>query len=370
MSNNNEYQVIGLMSGTSLDGVDIAYCRFWKADNQWNFELNCSETIPYTSRWVHILSSLEKSSALTFQQIHTEYGFYLGNLSKQFIKKHGISPDFVASHGHTIYHSDFKTHILTDDTGASINKKITVQIGCGGAIAATCGLPTICDFRTTDVALGGQGAPLVPICDKLLFKEYDFCLNLGGFANISYEHNNERIAYDICPVNIVMNALCLTIGKNYDNKGRIASGGNVNEKLLDTLNALPFYHLPADTPKSLGKEWVIQNINPILETYHLTSEDALRTFAEHISIQIANVLHQKSLGKLFITGGGAFNTFLIERIQNRISHQVVIPTRKTIEFKEALAFAFLGVLRMRNEINCLKSVTGASKNSVSGAIYL
>jgi anhydro-N-acetylmuramic acid kinase len=371
MNNRNEYHVIGLMSGTSLDGVDIAFCTFSNnANGIWNYEIRFAETVAYPLEWKNMLSSIENATALIFQQIHLEYGFYLGNLVKQFVEKHQIKADFIASHGHTIFHADFKPHLLRIKNRTDFSKKITVQIGSGSAIAAECNLPVVCDFRTTDVALGGQGAPLVPIGDKLLFPEYEFCLNLGGFANISYQHNEDRIAYDICPVNIVMNALCAKLGKSYDDGGGLASSGKLNELLLNELNALVFYHLPLHKPKSLGKEWVIENINPLLEKYNLSVEDALNTMVEHIAMQIAKVIQSTAPGKLFITGGGAFNTYLIERIQKYITHKVVIPPQKTIEFKEALIFAFLGVLRMRNEINCLKSVTGAGKDNVGGAVYM
>jgi anhydro-N-acetylmuramic acid kinase len=349
------YNVIGLMSGTSLDGVDIGFCRFCINENKWTYEIIRAETIAYSANWKQALLNCEKTDALTFQQTHTNYGFYLGKLVTDFIKKYNIKVDFVSSHGHTIFHQP--------------EKKLTVQIGSGSAIAAECNLPVVCDFRSLDVALGGQGAPLVPIGDKLLFSEFDFCLNLGGFANISYQYNDQRIAYDICPTNIVMNAICTTIGKEYDNEGALARNGIINEQLLQELNQLSFYQLPLDSPKSLGKEWVLKNINPLLKNYNLTEADILRTFCEHAALQIVKTINNKPSGKLLITGGGAYNTFFIELIKKQTSHQVIIPAKNTIEFKEALIFAFLGVLRMRNEINCLKSVTGALHNNCGGAIY-
>jgi anhydro-N-acetylmuramic acid kinase len=350
-----QYNVIGLMSGTSLDGVDIAFCRFNVDKNRWSFNIDQAETISYPSVWKQKLLSLEKTDALTFQQTHIDYGNYLGGLVFDFINKYNLSADFVSSHGHTIFHQP--------------EKKITVQIGAGSAISAECNLPVVCDFRSTDVALGGQGAPLVPIGDKLLFSEYDFCLNLGGFANVSYEYNNQRIAYDICPVNIVMNDICNQLGKEYDNEGQIARSGNVNNELLNELNQLSFYQLPANTPKSLGKEWVLQFIFPLIKKHNLTPADTLATFCEHIAMQIAKTLEGKPSGKLLVTGGGTYNTFLMARINVQTSHQIIVPEKTHIEFKEALIFAFLGVLRMRNEINCLSSVTGASKNNVGGAVY-
>jgi anhydro-N-acetylmuramic acid kinase len=369
LKNTSNYTIASLMSGTSLDGVDIAICKIALEDEKWLYEIIKAETIPYSAEWKQTLLSLEDTPALRFQQINIEYGFYLGKLLTNFIAKHAINPDFIASHGHTIFHADFTCSLLKSTDGNALTKKLTVQIGAGSAIAAECDLPVVCDFRTLDVALGGQGAPLVPIGDMLLFAEYDFCLNLGGFANVSYQYNNQRIAFDICPVNIVMNAVCATIGKEYDNDGELASSGIVNEELLNELNNLSFYQLPLNSPKSLGKEWVIEHINPLLKKYELSPKNILRTIVEHVAMQIANVLKTKPEGEILVTGGGTFNTFLLERIKKHTSHQLIIPPKSIIEFKEALIFAFLGVLRIRNEINCLKSVTGAKANSAGGIVY-
>ena len=349
------YSVIGLMSGTSMDGVDIAFCRFSADQNKWGYEIVVGETVAYPDFWKQTLVHLEKADGITFQQTNVDYGIYLGRLVFDFIKKHDLKPDFVSSHGHTIFHQP--------------QKKLTVQIGSGSAIAAECNLPVVCDFRSLDVSLGGQGAPLVPVGDKLLFSEFDYCLNLGGFANVSYQFNGQRIAFDICPVNIVMNAICSKLGKEYDSGGELARKGTIHESLLRELNALPFYKLPLDSPKSLGKEWVIKNVDPLLEKYDLTETDLLRTFCEHSASQIAKALNKKPCGSLLITGGGVYNKFLLENIKKLTIHQLTIPAKDTIEFKEALIFAFLGVLRMRNEVNCLKSVTGAKYDNIGGAVY-
>ena len=255
--------------------------------------------------WRERLLSMEIAPANAFQQTNTDYGFYLGGLVSDFIIKHEIKADFVSSHGHTVFHQP--------------EKKLTVQIGLGSAIASRCKLSVVCDFRSLDVALGGQGAPLVPIGDKLLFSEYDFCLNLGGFANVSYDISSSdgerlRCAFDICPVNIVMNPICETLGKPYDDKGEIARSGMISNYLLNEFNQIGFYKSIPDSPKSLGKEWVIKNINPILDRYELAENDLLRTFCEHIAFQIGKSLKNKPDGKLLITGGGAYNSFLVECI--------------------------------------------------------
>lgn len=349
-----QYNVIGLMSGTSLDGLDLAACTFFLEENRWRFELLASETIPYSAEWKNRLLSLEHTDAMSFHQTHAEYGNFLGLRVADFIIKHQLKIDFIASHGHTIFHQP--------------EKKFTVQVGAGSAIAAKCALPVVCDFRSPDVALGGQGAPLVPIGDRLLFSEYDQCLNLGGFANISFEHKDQRIAFDICPVNILLNPLAEKLGKAYDENGNWAREGMVSNYFLNELNQLSYYKQIVPGPRSLGKEWVIQQVQPLLDQYELETTDLLRTITEHAAIQIARILNEKG-GRVLVTGGGAYNEFLLERIRALSKAELVIPDRKIIEFKEAIIFGFLGVLRIREENNCLSSVTGALRDHSSGAIY-
>jgi anhydro-N-acetylmuramic acid kinase len=264
-----------------------------------------------------------------------------------------LNIDFIASHGHTIFHQP--------------NKKITFQIGDGSAIAAETGLPVVCDFRSLDVALNGQGAPLVPIGDRMLFNDFQYCLNLGGFANISFEKNNKRTAFDICPVNIILNFLSEITGSSFDNKGKIASSGKVDHALLSALNQKKYYK--KNPPKSLGKEWVISEILPLLALDTISISDKLRTFCEHIADQITKVLPPDMPAKVLVTGGGAHNDFLVRLLKQKSKNEIILPDKKTIDYKEALIFSFLGVLRMRNEINCLKNVTGASKDNIGGAVY-
>jgi len=346
------YHVIGLMSGTSLDGLDIAYCRFSKIKDQWEYQILEAETIPYSDPWRMRLGNLENSTALEFAFADTEFGHLLGQLTQSFITRHSIHPVFIASHGHTIFHQP--------------DKKLTTQIGKGSAIAFETGLPVICDFRSLDVAHGGQGAPLVPIGDKHLFAGYDFCLNLGGFANISFDKGNQRIAFDICPVNMVLNHLTTQLGLLFDEGGYLASTGCIDTMLLDSLNQIPYYH--RQPPKSLGKEWVVSSILPLLNHSGLSVPDLLCTFCEHVAIQTGYNTGQQWIKKLLITGGGARNTFLLERLRAHVIPQIIMPDPLTIDFKEALIFAFLGLLRWRNEVNCLKSVTGATSNVSGGSI--
>jgi anhydro-N-acetylmuramic acid kinase len=350
MSDN--YRVIGVMSGTSLDGIDLAYCEFTKKDN-WTYKILAAETIEYSEDWKKKLNNLISESALEYVAIDIALGQYLGNSIKEFIQKHSLQPDFISSHGHTIFHQPAKS--------------ITSQIGNGAAIASICKVPLICDFRTKDVFLGGQGAPLVPIGDKLLFKDFDYCLNLGGIANISFEENNERIAFDICPANQPLNLFANLIGLEYDNQGTTASQGELNEELLQQLNYLSFYE--QKPPKSLGREWVDEHFLTVVDNFKISVSDKLRTICEHVAVQIAKAIPNEDNKKMLVTGGGAYNNFLIQLLKSKTKTEIIIPEDILIQYKEALIFAFLGVLRMRNENNCLSSVTGASEDSCSGAIY-
>lgn len=347
----NVYKVIGLMSGTSLDGVDLAYCEF-VYDKSWKYKIVCAETITYSEFWNTQLKNLINTAKSDAKGASFEYGKYLGLQIKNFIENHNISPDFIASHGHTIFHQP--------------ENKYTLQIGDGQAISDVVKLPVVYDFRSLDVQLGGQGAPLVPIGDRLLFGNYNYCINFGGIANISYEYNRNRIAFDICPVNMVLNHYSKKLGFEYDDEGQLASKGKLNIDLLNELNKLDYYQ--QSPPKSLGREWIEQNIFPLIEKLNLDPIDILRTFTEHIAIQISRVLKDLPNGIILITGGGAKNTFLIEQLQTIVNSEIIIPEESIVDYKEAMVFAFLGVLRWRNEVNCLASVTGASQDSSGGVI--
>jgi anhydro-N-acetylmuramic acid kinase len=312
-----------------------------------------SETIAYAKEWKEVLQQAISFSSEELFALDSTYGKYLGNIIQNFIEKYKIKNiDFIASHGHTVLHQP--------------EKGITLQIGSGEEIAKITKQKVVCDFRTQDVELGGQGAPLVPIGDALLFPEYDFCLNLGGFSNVSFRKEEQRVAFDICPVNIVLNFYANKIGLEYDASGKIASEGKRNEQLLEQLNALDFYKIAP--PKSLGLEWVQKEILPLIDAYKITISSILSTFVEHIAIQIADII--KDSGSVLITGGGVFNSFLMQRIEKHSNVKIKQAPDALIHYKEALIFAFLGMLKIDNQINCLKSVTGASKNHSSGLIFL
>ncbi len=350
----NNYNVIGVMSGTSLDGVDLSHIKFHLENNKWNFEILESETISYSQSWINQLKSAVDYSETALEKLNQEYTTLLASIISAFIEKHKIENlDAVCSHGHTILHQP--------------QNGFTLQIGNLPEISSLIRQTVVCNFRVQDVQLGGQGAPLVPIGDRILFSEYDYCINLGGFSNVSFEQNGKRIAFDISPVNTVLNYYANQLGLNYDDKGEISRSGRIDEKLLNDLNALDFYQ--QKFPKSLGFEFVKGTVLPIIESYKISIEDKLRTFTEHLALQTALALPKKK-GQMLVTGGGAYNDFLIERIQSNLPEmELIIPAPKILEFKEALIFALLGVLKLRDEINVLSSVTGAKMDHSSGIIY-
>jgi anhydro-N-acetylmuramic acid kinase len=340
---------IGLMSGTSLDGVDIAYVHFSK-NNTLKYKLLATETIPYNSEWYSKLKNAFQASGNTLTELNIAYGFYLGSLVKSFITRNNLSKvDFISSHGHTIFHNPAE--------------KYTLQIGHGAAITQTTGITCISDFRTQDVIMGGEGAPLVPIGDQLLFAEYDYCLNLGGFSNVSFDKNRKRTAFDICPVNILLNHYVQKLGKQYDSNGLIAQRGKLNQKLLDRLNNLDIYQ----QKKSMGYESLEKYYFPVIDKTTLEIPDILHTLVAHITSQIAKVLKPNTT--TLITGGGAYNTFLIKQLQSKTKSQIILPENTIIDYKEALIFSLLGLLRLHNQPNILSSVTGATHNHSSGVIF-
>ena len=345
MTKNVKYRVLGVMSGTSLDGIDLAICSFSKTKN-WQFSIEKSITLPYGKYWKETLQNLHAKSAAEIKLIDKKYGLFIGNTINNFLASTKV--DFIASHGHTIFHQP--------------ENKYTLQIGDGEVIAKITKTTIINDFRSLDVSLNGQGAPLVPIGDLHLFSNYKYCVNLGGFSNISIKNNGVITASDICPVNIVLNEVCRQLGIEYDNNGDIAKSGKLIPTLLEQLNSLDFYKQKA--PKSLSREWVKKNIYLLLKNYK--TKDILNTFCEHIAIQIGICLKNESA---LFTGGGVFNTYLIERIKYHSYSKMIIPDKTLINFKESLIFAFLGVLRIENQVNCLQSVTGAKRDNCGGVIH-
>ncbi len=342
------------MSGTSLDGIDLALCDIGES----GYKVLAAETVPYYEEWRQRLSTLENATALEYALANVELGHHFGKVINRFLEGKE-RPEAIASHGHTIFH---QPHL-----------GLTTQIGDGDAIAAETGLTVVSNFRTLDVALGGQGAPLVPIGDELLFGEYDACLNLGGIANISYREGGLRVAYDICPCNMALNRLAAMLGYPYDKGGVNARGGQVQTCLLHALDALEYY--AATGPKSLGKEWFVGQFWPVVKEYIgvvpslSTVRDALATVSAHIAMQIGRVLEAQKIGTLLVTGGGAWNSYLIEQMgEYSPETEITVPDELIVNYKEALVFAFLGYLRLGGKVNTLASVTGAKCDSVGGNI--
>jgi anhydro-N-acetylmuramic acid kinase len=346
-----KFKTIGLMSGTSCDGLDICYCHFSWDGLRWNYEIIIGETIPYKRAWLERIREAPKLDGRGLLLFHKDLGRFFGKETKAFIERHSLADlDFIASHGHTIFHEP--------EIG------LTFQAGDGNCIAAETGCSVLFDFRSLDVALGGQGAPLVPIGDRYLFSEYDACLNLGGISNISFEREGKVWAFDICPFNLLLNHFANKLGESYDSDGNFAKDGKVNKKILDQLNG--FEYLARMAPKSLGREQIERLYFELFGQYKLEERDWLRTLIEHYVISVANVFNHFSIQKVLITGGGAYNKFFIRRLKEVVKSELHIPDNKMIEFKEALLFSFLGCLNRINCTNVLASVTGASKDSKSG----
>lgn len=368
------YNVIGLMSGSSLDGIDLAFVEFTETAGKWNYEIRCAACIEYSTEWLQKLKSAIHLPARDYQLLHTDYGRFLGETINEFIEKfqlhHKVS--LIASHGHTTFHIP--------------EKKMTHQLGDGAAIAAETKLPVVSDLRALDIAFGGQGAPIVPLGEKLLFPDYHYFLNIGGIANVSIDSKstnsdnsfwdkNEIIAFDICAANRVLNMLAAEKNLSYDEDGKLAAGGKINEDLLQKLNSLNYYSLPY--PKSLANSFGTDIIFPLIKSFELTTEDSLCTYVEHIALEIKNALipffTKSEVQQLMITGGGAFNQFLIRRISihlSEINFEVFVPDDEVVIYKEALIMALLGTLRWREQYTVLSSVTGASQNSIGGALWL
>ncbi len=374
------------MSGSSLDGLDVANCRLETAWEEGvflvkNWELLLADTLPFTPEWQKRLRQLPAASALDFCNAHAAFGHYLGELVNRFFKKKELPPaqvDLIASHGHTIFHEPAQG--------------FTVQIGDGAAIAAATGCTVVSDFRSMDVALGGQGAPLAPMADKMLFPGYDFYLNIGGIANIScHTHSNgvhpieadgRFIAFDVCGANQALNALAHLLDLPYDADGQLAASGQLDPVLFDEINAQDFFAQPY--PKSLSNQWVQQHLTQACLRASSPVNDRLHTVCQHVAYQLGQSVQQvldnehfaKDKYRLLATGGGAFNGYLMQCIQQRLAAvglsevELVVPSDNVVKFKEALLMALLGVMRVEGAPNCISSVTGARRDAIGGGVYL
>ncbi len=350
----NQFRVLGLMSGTSLDGLDLCLADFRRKDH-WEFEILRSKTMPYSKPWLEnlVFRSLDTEG---LKKLDQNYGQLLAEMVNSFIDQEGLdreSIDFIASHGHTWFH---KPHL-----GQGL------QIGNGPELWQGTKLPVVCDFRKADLRMGGQGAPLVPIGDRDLFPQFDACLNLGGFANISFDRAGERLAFDIAPCNLPLNYFARRLGLPYDDGGYIAASTNSDQDLLNKLNKLDYYATPA--PKSLGIEWLETEVFPLCQSTELSPEVLIATLSDHSAQQIAKSLNDYQIKKVLISGGGSYNQFILDSIGLYSSATLEIAEEPLNSFKEALIFAYLGLLRKLEQNNILASVTGASADHCSGKLY-
>lgn len=359
------YRSIGLMSGSSLDGLDMAMVEFEEVRGAWNFHIEAAETVPYSDEWLEKLKNATQLSAYDYLRLHSQYGHYIGQTVQSFIERNQLEHrvQMIVSHGHTTFHNP--------------NIGLTAQLGDGSSIASETNINVVSDLRALDVALGGQGAPIVPIGEKYLWSDYDFFLNLGGIANISvHDKSSENVlAFDVCPANRILNLLAQKEGFQYDKDGAIAEKGQINTALLTALNAQTYYK--QTPPKSLANEFGSETLMSLIESYNLSTADALRTFVEHIALQIGYSLsfakRPEGQPKMLVTGGGAFNIFLMKRIKNILSQygiETVVPDEQTVAFKEAIVMGFLGILRWREENTVLGSVSGAKRSSIGGAVWI
>lgn len=356
------YRGIGMMTGTSMDGADLAYCAFWEENGHWQYELLASETVPLEESWVSRLAYLEAADARTFARTHVYLGHYFGKMIARFIQDKQLSPEFVALHGQTIFHQPEKNY--------------TAQIGDGETIASYLACPVVTNFRNKDVAAGGQGAPLVPFGEELLFRNHRLFLNLGGFANLTaLRPGKGPIAFDIAGCNLALNWLASQLDPPlaYDAGGKVARQGTLQGELLEALNRLPYYRQPP--PKSLGTEWLSAHVLPLLRQEDIPVPDRMHTYAVHLAHQLRRAI-EKCSGRdepILVTGGGVYNKFLMEQFKERLKPLGVEVTPVSVEVsdnKEALLFAFLGLNVLLGRPNVLSSVTGATYDVLGGSIHL
>ncbi|SFW81081.1 anhydro-N-acetylmuramic acid kinase [Chitinophaga sancti] len=350
------YNVIGVTSGSSLDGLDLVFVALTEVRGKWTYEIKAAERKAYTEDWKEKLSNAANLPARDYFLLHSEYGHYIGNAVKDFIATHGFDHlvHFITTHGHTVFHMP--------------SQKMTAQLGDGAAITAVTGLSVISDLRAMDVALGGKGAPLFPVAEQLLFPNAAYRVNLGENATISARKDEELVAFDVCPCNYVLDALAETLGRAYDENGSLAAGGVTDPQLLDALNGLAYYAQPY--PKTLANKFGTTAVLPMMQGHHLSTQSKLNTYTKHIAAQIANAVNLigGEGGEVLLTGGGAHNSFLVETIKEA-GLKVTQPDEQTLTFRTALMIALLGALRWRQETNAFASVTGADRDSVGGALW-
>lgn len=362
MGEQKTYHLLGLMSGSSLDGLDICFATI-TSGNDFHFTIHAAETFNYSENELNFFRSINTDPEINHLQEDIICAEIFSEYINRFLYQYGIkNTDAIASHGHTIFHYP--------------QRGITCQLGNGKLMAERTGLPCITNFRQADVSAGGQGAPLVPMTDELFFSDYDACLNIGGIANISFRLYDKRIGFDICAANQLLNYCAQQLNLPYDDGGIIAKSGKVHSELLSQLNGATFFS--KHWPRSMDNNEIRHQFIPMLNNSKLSVQDQLATATEHIADRIAEIIRdQIKIGglstaqyRMLVTGGGALNGWLLQRIQDLSGIEIHLPSLQIIHFKEALAMCLMGVLRLEERPNFLPSVTGARMPVCGGDIYL
>ena len=348
--------LIGLMSGTSLDGLDIVLVQFEENEDVISHKMVCNETVGYPTDLEQNIKKAHKLKIDEVQILDKAIGLFFAAQVNAFIEKNKLDQndiEAIASHGQTILHQP--------------ENGFTLQLGCGSTIAYHTGIPVINDFRSLDVIAGGQGAPLVPIGDFNLFNgKAEAFVNIGGFCNISFkDHKGEIQAFDICPSNLPLNRYAQKLNAAYDKDGDFAQAGVLDDLLLQKLNKLEYYTKSA--PKSLGTEWLDKSFYPLISE-DLDPKTILRTVSTHIATQITHTLKTNNISSVYLSGGGVKNKFLINELKKSYSGNIIVPDEQVIDFKEALIFAFLGYCYLLNRATTIKTVTGSAL-SLSTGVY-
>lgn len=344
---------VGLMSGSSLDGIDLALVSFvLDANNDLvNWHIIDTALVPFDNKWNKRLTTYQGLSVDDYFLLESDFSLLLGEHIKKVVAHHDIKA--VGVHGHTLAHIP--------------EKNISIQLGNGGLIASIAEVDVVTDFRIQDIGAGGQGAPIVPAVERALFPDYKYFLNLGGIVNVSNHSDHQHVtAFDIGPCNQLLNHLSSRLNLPYDNDGAIARTGTFHPDVMEAVLRLPYFNKTG--AKSLSNQWIQDSVLPMFDK--LRPADALRTAVELIATTIAQALNGP--GRVLITGGGAHNTYLIERLRKNIGDKPIVlhlPEKQLIDFKEALLMAYMAYSRVYHKKNVFKSVTGADDDYVTGAWY-
>lgn len=385
-------RVVGMMSGTSVDGVDAALVEISEGEKGPKVRMLAFENTPYPENIRKQIFELFTPETATVDKVGY-MNFLLGEVYARaalaVVRKAGMTPadvDVIGSHGQTIWHAPE----AVDKDGWPV--RYTVQIGEGSVIAERTGVVTVSDFRVADMAAGGQGAPLVPFSEYMLYRretETILLQNIGGIGNMTVlaagAKPEDVFAFDTGPGNMIIDAVvsAVTNGeKSYDEGGALAAGGTVNAALLEELRADPYYI--KDLPKTTGREYFgVQYTKRILARQReldLSDADLIATVTDLTAVSIADayaryVLPRHTASELIVGGGGSYNATLLRFLRERFApYGVAVRVQEDLGFssdaKEAVAFALMADCCIRERVNTLPSVTGARKACVMGKISL